>query len=104
MIARLWRARASHDNADGFEELFRNQILPAILGRQVAGLKKATMLRRDLDEDVEFCALFWFDSIDAVREFAGDDYEVAVVPDAARELLSSFEPRAAHYRPIAGDR
>jgi len=101
MIARLWHAHASHDNADAFEELFRTQILPAILGRQISGLKKATMLRRDLEDEVEFCALFWFDSIDAVREFAGDDYEVAVVPDAARKLLSSFDPRAAHYRTIA---
>ncbi len=60
MITRLWRAHASHENADAFEDLFRTQILPAILGRRIAGLKKATMLRRDLEDDVEFCALFWF--------------------------------------------
>ena len=101
MITRLWRAHASHENADAFEDLFRTHILPAILDRRIAGLKKATMLRRDLEGDVKFCALFQFDSIDAVREFAGDDYEVAVVPNAARKLLSSFEPRVAHYRTVA---
>jgi hypothetical protein len=38
-----------------------------------------------------------FDSLEAVRAFAGDDYEVAVVPPKARELLSRFDARSQHY-------
>jgi len=39
----------------------------------------------------------WFDSIDAIRAFAGEDYEVAVVPPKARELLKRFDGRSQHY-------
>jgi hypothetical protein len=42
----------------------------------------------------------WFDSLDAVRAFAGEDYEVAVVPPKARQLLSQFDARSAHYQGI----
>jgi hypothetical protein len=42
----------------------------------------------------------WFDSVDAVRAFAGEDYEVAVVPSEARQLLSRFDSRSAHYHII----
>jgi len=42
----------------------------------------------------------WFDSLDVVRAFAGDDYEVAVVPPKARQLLSRFDGRSAHYHVV----
>lgn len=45
----------------------------------------------------EFVTLMWFDSLDAVRAFAGPDYEVAVVPPKARALLERFDERSAHY-------
>jgi len=44
----------------------------------------------------------WFDSLDAVRIFAGDDYEAAVVPPKARQLLSRFDARSAHYQVVEG--
>jgi hypothetical protein len=46
---------------------------------------------------VEFVTLMWFDSLDAVRTFAGTAYEQAVVPPAARALLSHFDAQSAHY-------
>jgi hypothetical protein len=54
-------------------------------------------LRRGDATDVEFVTMMWFDSIDAVRAFAGDDYELAVVPPAARALGERFDARSAHY-------
>jgi hypothetical protein len=39
----------------------------------------------------------WFDSLDAVRAFAGEDHETSVVPPAARELLARFDQRSQHY-------
>jgi hypothetical protein len=38
-----------------------------------------------------------FDSLDAVREFAGENYEAAVVPKKARAILSHFDERSQHY-------
>ena len=55
------------------------------------------MLRRDLEDEVEFVTVMWFDSLEAVRAFAGEVYEVAVVPPKARALLSRFDARSQHY-------
>ena len=49
---------------------------------------------------MEFVTLMWFDSLHAVRDFAGEDYEVAVVPPKARQLLSHFDARSAHYEVV----
>jgi hypothetical protein len=48
--------------------------------------------------EVEFVTLMRFESLEAVRAFAGEDYEAAVVPVAARRLLSRFDARSAHYQ------
>jgi hypothetical protein len=50
-----------------------------------------------LGAEVEFVTIMWFDSLDAVRSFAGEDYEVAVVPQKARALLARFDARSQHY-------
>jgi hypothetical protein len=54
-------------------------------------------LRRSLENEVEFVTIMWFDSIEAVRSFAGEHYEAAVVPTKARALLSRFDARSQHY-------
>ena len=61
------------------------------------------LFRRALNDEVEFITLMWFDSIDAVKEFAGEDYEVAVVPPKARAILSRFDARSQHYE-VRADR
>ncbi|MFX1483749.1 MAG: acyl-CoA dehydrogenase [Promethearchaeota archaeon] len=58
------------------------------------------MLRRDVGDGVEFVTMMWFDSLDAVKAFAGEEYEVAVVPPKARKLLSRFDNISAHYQVI----
>jgi hypothetical protein len=68
--------------------------------RHIRGLRGAHLLKRDVPEGVEFVTILWFDSLDSVREFAGEEYEVAVVPDEARRLLSRFDARSAHYETV----
>jgi hypothetical protein len=55
------------------------------------------LLRRDAGAEVEFITIMQFDSLAAVREFAGEDYEVAVVPPKARAVLAHFDDRSQHY-------
>jgi len=50
---------------------------------------------------MEFVTVMWFDTIDAIRTFAGEDYEVAVVPPKAWELLKRFDSRSQHYEVTA---
>jgi heme-degrading monooxygenase HmoA len=98
MISRLWHGWTTRDNADAYEELLRSEILPGI--HRVAGFKGALLLRRDGKDDVEFATLTMFDSMEAVKEFAGDDYEVAVILPEARKLLARFDARSAHYETV----
>jgi hypothetical protein len=55
------------------------------------------LLRRDLGSEVEFITIMWFEDLDSVRTFAGEDYEAAVVPPKARAVLSRFDERSQHY-------
>ncbi len=95
MISRLWRGRTTAANADAYQELLRAKILPGI--ERVDGYRGAYLLRRDVDDGVEFVTMTLFDSMDAVRAFAGDDYQVAVILPEAERLLSTFDETANHY-------
>ena len=98
MISRIWHGWAKPEDADAYEKLLRSEILPGI--HRVKGFKGATVLRRELKSEVEFVTLTLFDSIEAVREFAGDDYERAVILPQARKLLARFDERSAHYETV----
>jgi heme-degrading monooxygenase HmoA len=97
MISRIWRGWTSHEKAAAYQALLETEILPGIANRRIEGYRGAHLLRRDLENEVEFVSVLWFYSLDAVRDFAGEDYEVAVVPPKARALLSRFDDRSAHY-------
>jgi hypothetical protein len=97
MIARIWHGWTRPEDADAYERLLRDRILPGIEARGIDGYDGAHLFRRDIDGEVEFMALLWFDSMDAVREFAGEDVEASVVPTEARALLARHDERSAHY-------
>lgn len=97
MISRIWHGWTSFENADAYEALLREEIFAGIRGRQVRGFRDIQLLRRRLDNEVEFVTIMRFDSIDAIREFAGDDYEACVVPPKAQAVLSRYDLRSQHY-------
>jgi len=98
MISRIWHGWTTHANADAYETLLRNEVLPGI--HRVRGFKGAHLLRRDVKDGVEFVTITLFDSLDAVKEFAGEDYEGAVILPEAHRLLSRFDARSAHYETV----
>lgn len=97
MISRIWHGYTTADNADTYETLLKDEIIVAIKDRDIPGFREIQVFRRELGEEVEFVTVMWFDSIEAVRAFAGEDYEAAVVPAKAREVLSHFDERSQHY-------
>jgi heme-degrading monooxygenase HmoA len=97
MIIRIWHGWTAHSNADKYEALLNEEIFVGIQNRQIRGFEGIQLLRREAGEEVEFVTIMSFHSLGAVREFAGEDYEVAVVPEKARALLSHFDERSQHY-------
>jgi len=102
MIGRLWRGWTTFENAGAYAALLRNDVLPGI--HRVSGTRGAYAMRRNLEEGVEFRTLTLWESMDAVRAFAGEDYEAAVVPSDARKLLSRFDTKSEHFEIIADSR
>ena len=97
MISRIWHGWTTKANADAFEALLKSEIFTGTENRQIPGYGGIHLLRRNVGEEVEFITIMWFDSLEAVRAFAGEDYEAAVVPPKARALLSRFDERSQHY-------
>ena len=95
MIARLWHGQANRENSEKYERLLLDEILPGI--HRVEGYQGAYLLRREVAEGTEFVTLTLFDSMDAIKRFAGENSEMAVVPAGARRLLSRFDARSTHY-------
>jgi hypothetical protein len=100
MICRLWRGWASRDNADDYERIVRTQVIPGIEAMKIPGFRHIDLMRRDLGEEIEFQTLMWFDNLDAIKAFMGEDYSLSHVPPEARAVLNSFDDRAAHFSVI----
>jgi len=96
MIGRHWRGLAHRESAEAYQEHLERETLPRL--RSIDGHRGAYVLRRELEDEVEFVVLTLWDSLEAVRRFAGEEYETAVVPAEARELLSSFDEKVVHYQ------
>ena len=97
MISRVWHGWTSKANADTYEALLKSEIFTGIQKREIPGYRGIQLLRRTTGEEVEFVTVMWFDQLEAVRIFAGEDYEAAVVPASARKVLAHFDARSQHY-------
>jgi antibiotic biosynthesis monooxygenase (ABM) superfamily enzyme len=98
MISRVWHGWTKPEHADAYEALLRNTIFPWI--ERVDGYRGAFLLRRDAGAEVEFVTITRFDSLDAVRAFAGEDYERAVLLPEAEALLERYDERSTHYETV----
>jgi heme-degrading monooxygenase HmoA len=97
MISRIWHGYTTLDNANKYESLLKEEIFVGIKNRNIKGYQGIQLLRRNLDTETEFITIMQFDSIDSVFDFAGNDYEQAVVPDKAQKILSRFDKKSQHY-------
>jgi len=95
MIARHWRGWTEVPDADAYEQLLKDKVLPGL--KAVDGYRGGYVLRHDGRMETEFVVINLFDSIDAVKRFAGPDYTIAVFEPEAKGLLSRAEPVAMHY-------
>ena len=98
MIGRIWHGWTRPENADRYERLLKEEIFPGIAEKDVPGYRGIQLFRGPIEDgEVEFVTIMRFASWDAVKTFAGPDWEVSVVPPAARAVLSRFDDKAQHY-------
>ena len=97
MIVRIWRGWTTRANAAAYERLLREEVFPGIAARGIAGYRGVELLRREDGGETEFMTAMRFDGLKDVRDFAGQNYEAAVIPPRARQLLARCDERAAHY-------
>ena len=98
MIGRLWSGRTAPADADAYEAFLRDDLLPEVA--ELEGAQGAYVLRRSDGEQVEFVTLTLFDSLDAVRRFAGAEEDVPVIEPRAAELLADYDDRVRHFEVV----
>ena len=99
MIARIWRGWAPAATADDYQRHYETEVSENL--HLVSGFRGARLLRREDDQEVMFTSITFFTSLDAVRGFAGDDYEVAVVEEAGQRALTRWDERVSHHEVAA---
>jgi heme-degrading monooxygenase HmoA len=95
MVARVWRGWTKAEDADAYEKLLREVVYPSL--QRITGYHGGYILRHDREEETEFVTVNLFESLDAVKAFAGSEYEIPVFEPEARRLLARVEPIARHY-------
>ncbi len=95
MITRVWHGYTLPQSADAYEQLLKTTILPGI--HRIAGYRGAYLLRRDAGAEVEFITVTLWESMEAIRAFAGTEHDTAVIPEPAAKLLARYDARSVQY-------
>ena len=98
MIARIWHGWTKPQDATAYEEMLRDEIFPGIARQNIEGYHGAELFIRDDGDEVEFLTLLRFDSMKAVKEFAGENQSKPVIHPNAEALLTRMDERSRHYR------
>lgn len=97
MIGRIWHGWTKPENADKYEQLLKSEIIPMIAAKNMPGYRKIEVFRRPHENETEFITIMWFESLESVKDFMGEDYDVAHVPDIAQAVLERWDERSQHY-------
>src|SRR5262245_13266623 len=95
MISRHWKGIAKRKDADRYVAHLQSDTFPKL--ESLAGFVRASILRREVPSGTEFQVVTVWESLQAIRAFAGVDVEAAVVPPVAQAMMVEFDSRAVHY-------
>lgn len=96
-VKRVWHGWTTPANADVYQSLLKNEVIPGIEAKGITGYRSMEVLRRDLEQEVEFVTIMTFDSLQNVIDFQGQDYEKSYVPEAAQKVLKRWDQISVHY-------
>ena len=96
-IKRVWHGWTTKENAEKYQNILKNEVLPSIEAKKIPGYQEIDVLRMELEDEVEFVTIMTFESIQNVMAFQGEDYKRCYVPDVAQKVLKRWDREAAHY-------
>jgi len=95
MIARHWKGLAKKERAADYIKHLKSETFEKL--NHINGFVKASILSREIEAGIEFLIITEWIDIEALKQFAGESYESAVVPQVAREMMVSYDQVASHY-------
>lgn len=95
MVSRHWTGLARRDRADEYVSHLQNDTFRKI--KTINGFKAAHILKREVDEGTEFLIITEWENIEAIKEFAGTNFDVAVVPQLVQEIMIRYDDKVRHY-------
>lgn len=96
-IIRTWKGWTTRENAPIYEDMLINEVFPAVKKKGVDGLEKVSISTMKKQNEVEFFLILQFDSLESVKDFAGEDYKKAYIPENARRVLLRYDDIAHHF-------
>ena len=101
MIARHWTGLVKKDRAGEYIAHVTNDTLKKLA--MIDGFIEASILKRELLQGIEFLIITKWDSSEAIKQFAGENYETAVVPEIAQEMMIQYDKQVKHYEIVNSD-
>jgi heme-degrading monooxygenase HmoA len=99
VICRVWRGWTTLENAQSYDDYLQKELFPRLeRDLQTPGFRGYQLLRLNRGGEAEFMTMLYFESLDKVHAFAGENYETPVISAKARLLLSHYAERADHYQ------
>jgi hypothetical protein len=93
MLCRFWRGWTTQSNADIYEKVLKDSIFKEIEEREIVGYERFQLFRNDKNDEVEFITIMYFKTLEGIKQFAGEDYTQAFLPERERKLLSRYDER-----------
>ena len=100
MVARIWHGLTTLENAGAYEKFLETEFMPAVENKNIPGYKKFQLLKREEPAGVSFITIMWFDTLEQVKAFAGEEYEKAVIHPTAIALLKEYDTSSQHFELI----
>lgn len=99
-IKRIWHGWTTRENADKYQDILLNQVLPGIEAKKIIGYRDIEVLRNEHKEEVEFVTMMTYDSLENIKALQGEDYQKSYVPQIAQEVLKRWDKEAQHYEVV----
>ena len=99
-IKRVWHGWTTKENADKYQKILFEIVLPGIEEKKMSGYRKIEVLRTEHEHETEFVTIMTYDSLENIKALQGEDYKKSYVPQVAQEVLKHWDKEAAHYKVI----